>query len=234
MKLAVMQPYFFPYLGYFDLINMVDEWIVFDTPQFMRHHWINRNRILHPNAGWQYICVPLKSHHQTTPINQIEISNDTDWENGILRQLLHYKKDAPYFAEVMAFLEDCFSESESNLARFNINIFRKTCRKLGIDQPIRVFSEMNLSLGPIDGPQDWALRISQAVGATEYINRPGGAGLFDEKIFLECRIKLTIQTFENMTYDCGHRPYIPDLSIIDVMMWNSPEKIKQYLDTFRA
>jgi hypothetical protein len=234
MKLAVMQPYFFPYLGYFDLINMVDEWIVFDTAQYMRHNWVNRNRVLHPHGGWQYIIVPIKSHRQATPINQIEISDASDWRSGILRQFLHYKKEAPHFADVMAFLEDCLSGSESSLARFNVNIFRKTCQKLGIDRPIRVFSEMNLTLGPIHAPQDWALRICQAVGASEYINRPGGAGLFDENAFMDCGIKLTIQSFENMTYPCGRRTFIPDLSIIDVMMWNSPEQIKYYMDAFRS
>jgi hypothetical protein len=233
MKLAVMQPYFFPYLGYFDLINMVDEWIIFDTPQYLNKNWMNRNRILQPADGWQYICAPVKKHSQATPINKIEISTNGDWKNIALRQLAHYKKDAPYYAQVIAFLEDCFSGSESSLASLNTNIFRKTCKALGIYRPIFVFSEMNLKLGPINGPCDWSLRISQAVGASEYINRPGGAGFFDEKKFLENGTKLTFQSFKSMNYKCGRRQFVPDLSIIDVMMWNSCEKIKHYLDTFR-
>jgi hypothetical protein len=92
---------------------------------------------------------------------------------------------------------------------------------------------MNLALGPVNEPGDWALRISQAVKADEYINPPGGAGLFDEKKFMELNIKLTIQSFVNMTYDCGGYQFEQALSIIDVMMWNSPAEIKHYLDTFR-
>ncbi len=172
MKLAIMQPYFFPYLGYFDLINKVDEWIVFDTSQYTNKSWMNRNRILNPAGSWQYILAPVKKHHQTTPFNQIELSTNLDWKDGILRQLLHYKKYAPYFADVMAFLDECFSGSETHLAHFNSNVFQKVCHKLGIYKPIQIFSEMNLELGQINGPGDWALMISQAVGASEYINRP--------------------------------------------------------------
>ena len=235
MKLAVMQPYFFPYLGYFDLINMADEWIVFDTPQYMKYGWVNRNRILHPSSGWQYIVVPLKKHPYTTPINQVEILNSTDWTGLILRQLGHYKKNAPYYAQVIAFLEDCFSDSEEKLAELNTKLFQKTCSYLGIDKPIRVYSKMNLTLkGPVNSPGDWGLRIAQSAGASEFINRPGGAAFLDENSFLEHGIKLTIQSFTNMTYDCGRYKFEPDMSIIDVMMWNSCEQIKHYLDTFRS
>ena len=89
MVLGIMQPYFFPYLGYFDLINRCDKWIVFDTPQYIRHGWINRNRILHPQQGWQYIIVPVKKHKRDTPINQIEIVPPALWSPRILGQLMH-------------------------------------------------------------------------------------------------------------------------------------------------
>ena len=105
MKLGIMQPKFFPWLGYFDLVNMVDEWIVFDTPQYERHRWMNRNRVLHPNTGWQYITVPLRKHPRDIPTNQVEIAMETDWRGLILRQLQHYKKKAPYYKQVVGFLE---------------------------------------------------------------------------------------------------------------------------------
>ncbi|MBM4459800.1 MAG: WbqC family protein [Chloroflexi bacterium] len=235
MKLAVMQPYFFPYLGYFDLLNIVDEWIVFDVAQYIRHGWVNRNRVLHPVSGWWYITVPLKKHHFTTPINQIEISHDVDWRTRIFRQLQHYKKDAPYYAEVIAFLEECFSGLSNNLAEVNTTLFRKVAGRLGIERPIHVLSEMTLVLeGPIITPGDWGWAIAQAVGADEFINRPGGAGFIDETGYRERGIKLTFQSFANMTYTCGkYHQFEPGMSIIDVMMWNAPEQIKRYLDTWR-
>jgi hypothetical protein len=234
MKLGVMQPYFFPYLGHFDLINMVDEWIVFDTAQYMRHHWINRNRILHPNSGWQYINVPLKKHHQKTPINLVEIALESDWRGRILRQLQHYKRKAPYYQETASFLEECFAEATANISETNVQTLKKTCQRLGLTTPIHVFSQMNLTLdGAIECPGDWALEISRAVGASEYINASRGAVLFDESKFTACNIKLTIQSFTNMIYPCEPYQFEPALSIIDVMMWNSCAEIKQYLDTFR-
>jgi len=234
MKLGIMQPYFFPYLGHFDLINQVDEWIVFDTAQYMRHHWVNRNRVLHPNTGWQYITVPLRKHRRDVPINQVEIAMESDWRGRILRQLQHYRKEAPYYKQVTGFLEECFSEVSPNLSETNILTLRKTCQRLGIITPICVLSQMDLVLeGIVEGPGDWALMISRAVGAGEYINPAGGAALFDEKRFQEHGIKLAIQSFTNMVYPCGAYQFEPALSIIDVMMWNSPEQIKHYLDTFR-
>lgn len=234
MKLAAMQPYFFPYLGHFDLINQADMWIAYDVAQYIRHGWVNRNRVLHPASGWWYITVPVRRHHYTTPINQIEISDKFDWQARLFRQLDHYHTDAPYYAEVISFLKTCFADSEHNLARFNVELFRNTCRRLGIDKPIYVFSEMHLSIDQHRNPQDLALCICLAMGANEYINPPGGAELYDAALFHEHGIQLTIQSFTNMPYTCGRFQYEPALSIIDVMMWNSPEQIKHHLDTFRS
>jgi len=234
MKLAIMQPYFFPYLGYFDLLNIVDEWIVFDTSQYVRRSWMNRNRILKPDNGWQYITIPVQKHHQQTPYNQILVS-ESDWDEKILRQLDHYKKGAPYYKDVISLLEDCFSNLPENLTMVNTILFEKTAHYLGIKKPIYVFSEMNLDL-EIDnvGKSDWSWVIAHKVNAKEYINRPGGKGFINEPEFLKRGIKLTFQDFENMVYSTGKaHQFESGLSIIDVMMWNSPAEIKNYLDTWR-
>src|SRR5580693_8893111 len=110
MRLGIMQPYLFPYPGYFDLINRCDRWVVFDTAQYIRHGWVNRNRILHPTSGWQYIIVPLKKHERETPINQIETQPYEQWASRILGQLQHYKKKAPGYAVASALVDDCLSQ----------------------------------------------------------------------------------------------------------------------------
>lgn len=230
MKIGVMQPYFFPYLGYFDLINQVDKWIVFDTPQYIRHGWVNRNRILHPESGWQYIILPLKKHKQETPINKIEITSNTEWNKKILAQLQHYKKHAPYFQETIEFMKECFDHSATNLAEFNTHLLALTCEELRIRFDFEYFSRMDLSLGTINNAGDWALRICQAVGGTEYINPPGGEAIFDKEEFAKNGIQLRIQQYENFKYSCNGREFIPSLSIIDVMMWNRIEDIKNHLD----
>jgi hypothetical protein len=235
MKLAVMQPYFFPYLGYFDLLNLADEWIVFDTPQYTKFEWFTRNRILRLGTGWQYVCVPVKHHQAFRAINQTELSN-RDWGGLLLRQLGHYRKDAPFYDDVIAFLGGCFLYQSANLAQVNTMLLRKVAARLGIETPIHVFSDMHLSLqGPINSPGDWGWAIAQAVGADEFVNRPGGAAFIDETGYRERGIKLIFQSYESMTYECGrHHRFEPDMSIIDVMMWNSPDQIKRYLDTWRC
>ena len=234
MKLAAMQPYFFPYLGYFDLLNIVDEWIVFDISQYRRHAWLNRNRVLHPVSGWQYIIVPVRKHHLATPIKDIQISMHEDWRSRIMRQLKHYQKDAPYYVEVSSFLEDCFLNVEEGLAEANVTFFKRVAERLGIKRRIHTFSEMNLQLdGAVECAGDWGLRIAQAMGAKEFINRPGGAGLFDRDAFRELDITLSIQSFRDFEYACGSRGFQPNMSIIEVMMWNSPREIMNYLNTFR-
>jgi hypothetical protein len=235
MRLGIMQPYFFPYLGHFDLINRVDEWIVFDTAQYMRHQWVNRNRILHPAAGWQYITVPLQKHHRDTPIHTIRIAEGSDWSGRILRQLQHYRKTAPFYAEVMGFLESCFAEADPGLAETNIMTLERTCRRLGVSTPFHVLSRMNLALqGPVETPGDWALRISQAFGADAYVNAAGGSALFDPAKYAAHGIALYVQSYTHMTYPCGPFQFEPGLSIVDVMMWNSPDVIKAHLDNLRG
>jgi len=230
-----MQPYFLPYLGYFDLLNIVDEWIVFDTPQYVHRSWINRNRILRKNGGWQYITVPVKKHPLQTPINEILVA-DPDWTDKLLRQLDHYRLVAPYFKEVIGFLKECLKESPEPLYKINVVLFLKIASYLGIERPIRLFSEMNLDLPEENlDKTNWGIAISKKVHAKEYINRPGGMEFINEEEFEGNGIKLTFQTFQNMFYDTGKvHQFEPGMSIIDVMMWNSPKEIKHYLDTWRT
>jgi hypothetical protein len=135
---------------------------------------------------------------------------------------------------VMAFVAECLAETETNLAKFNTILFRKTCRYLGIEKPIHLLSEMNLTLGPIEGPGDWGLRIAQALGADEFINPIGGASILDEAHYRANGVKLMFQSYQHMTYACGKYQFQPGLSILDVMLWNSANEIKRYLDTQSA
>jgi hypothetical protein len=234
MKLAIMEPYFFPYLGQFDLINRTDLWIVFDTVQFIRHGWLTRNRILHPASGWQYIIVPLKKHEQYTRIYEIETQPYDQWKSRMLGQLQHYKKKAPGFPLAYGLVEECLACGETNLSRLNTMALAKTCEKLGLPFNYKVFSEMKLEHGPINGPGDWALRISEALGAAEYINAPGGTALFDPAAFAASGIKLTIQEPFEFEYQCRGYQFEPGLSVIDALMWNSPETIRAHLDKLKS
>ena len=231
MILGIMQPYFFPYLGYFDLINFSDRWIVFDTAQYIRHGWINRNRILHPAEGWQYVVVPLEKHRREAEIGSIRIAGGSEWRKRILGQILHYRKRAPFFTDIYELISECLAVQEVFLARFNVHVLDKVCRYLGISFNPTFLSDMEIKLGSITSPGDWALRISEALGAREYVNPPGGAHLFDPKRFEELGIKLTIRNLPVLKYPCPGYVFAPNLSIIDVLLWNPRDTVRNFLDT---
>jgi hypothetical protein len=224
-----MQPYFFPYLGYFDVIHKCDKWIAFDTAQYIRHGWVNRNRILHPSSGWQYIIAPLQEHRRETPIRDVLVQAGKGWRDRLQGQLVHYRKKAPYYEATVDLVRSCLDNTELSLSRLNVSILDRVCAYLRIPFRYEFFSDMKLALGPIDGPGDWALRISEAVGADEYINSPGAKGYLDRERFGSVGIKLNFQEFENMNYRCAPYNFEPALSIIDVLMWNSPAEVLGHL-----
>ena len=134
MKLGIMQPYFFPYIGYFDLINRADKWIVFDIVKYKPLSWMNRNRIHHPSKGWQYIKVPVvnKSHDQKIMENQVQ--DLVAARARVLGQLIHYKKNAPYYQATSDLVSSSFEESESDaLTDLNVSTIKATCSYLNID-----------------------------------------------------------------------------------------------------
>jgi hypothetical protein len=228
-----MQPYFAPYLGYFDLINQCDRWVVFDTPQYIRHGWVNRNRVLHPTTDWQYLVVPLQKHSRETPIKDIKVVVADDWRSRILGQLQHYRSCAPHYNAVINLLTGALTVDTPSLTHLNVMLLQSFCARLGILFDFQIFSQMNLPLPEILNPGHWALEISSALGATEYINPPGGEHLFRASDFSDRGIKLIIQKASNFVYTPSKYKFVPDLSIIDVMMWNSPEEIAVHLDQTR-
>lgn len=231
MKLGIMQPYFFPYIGYFQLISCVDRWVVFDVVQYMRHHWINRNRILHPNHGWQYIVVPLVSHPRDALIKDIRIAV-TPWREKIVAQFTHYKKKAPYYQKTMEFLKYCLfdvAEYQTSLALLNHALLKETCRYLSVAYNATICSELRLDFSQVKEPGEWALTIAQQLGADEYVNPISGAEIFKASEFLNAKIKLTFlspqfKEYLQRGFDCH-----TGLSIIDVLMWNTLDDVKLML-----
>jgi hypothetical protein len=232
MKLGLMQPYFFPYLGYFDLIYQTDKWIVFDTVQYIRRGWINRNRVLHQNEGWQYINVPVKSHSRDSLIRDIEIASDGGkWQARIMGQLQHYKKNAPNYRMVTDLIEEAIAPEEPSISRLNTRCLELVCRTIGLPFSYSYLSEMDLNLGPINEPDDWALQVAAQLGAAEYVNPPGGADIYHADKFNAAGIKLTVRPLLTpLEYEPRGYEFVPHLSIIDLLMWNSPEQIKEHLE----
>jgi hypothetical protein len=234
MRLAIMQPYFFPYLGYFTLIKHSDLFIVFDTVQFIRHGWIDRNRILKPQEGWQYIKVPIRKYSRSTLINNIEIKNDLKWKEKIIAQLSHYKKKAPYFNRVIELISEIFSNNYNSIGELNLASLSHVCNYLEIDTPIQLLSRMELNIREADAPDEWALNICKAIdGTTEYWNPPGGIGFFDTEKYKNHSLKLRFCQTSLTQYNQFRQNFEAGLSIIDVMMFNSPKEIYKMLDDFQ-
>ena len=216
MKLGIMQPYFFPYLGYFALIKYTDKWIVFDTVQYIERGWINRNRIINPTKPEDmYINIPLENHHRDILIKDVLISNNENYKEKILSQLwTAYKKRANYFNNVYKLVEDVLSLNTRSITELNVYALKKVNDYLNIPFDYEVFSKMNLAIDEVHDSGDWALNISKALNASEYVNPPGGIGLFDKEKFDQNDIALKFLRINLKPYNQKKVKFIEGLSII--------------------
>ncbi|MEG0069031.1 WbqC family protein [Cetobacterium sp.] len=233
MKLGGMQPYFFPYIGYFSLIKHTDLWVVVDNVQFISKGWINRNRILKNKTGESnYIIVPLKKFPHQTPIKNVLIDNEKNWKDKILRQLIIYSK-APYYKEVITLLNEIFDFETSSISEFNIHSIKSICEYLGIKFNYVVFSNIeNFNSSNVKEADEWALETCKFFNATEYVNPPGGKSFYRREKYLNNNIKLTFLNPNLKEYKTFSSNFVPGLSILDVMFWNSKEEVLSILDNY--
>jgi len=229
---AIMQPYFLPYIGYWQLINTVDEFIVYDDIEYTKKGWINRNRIL-ANGTAQYITLPLKK--------------DSDYLNIIDRQLAEtWKKDkaktlnklrnaylkAPHFESTYNLIEKIITYEEDNLFHFLLNAVSLISKQLSINTPIIISSDLNYDTSLKS--QDKVLDICQKVNANIYINAIGGKslGLYNSEEFQSKNVELQFLKGEISEYQQFDNSFIGGLSIVDLMMFNELDWIKNELNKF--
>lgn len=233
MKLGIMQPYFLPYIGYFQLINTVDEFILFDTPQFIRHGWIDRNRVLKLNGETFYIKVPLVKHKRETRINKIIINNRIDWKAKLFAQLTHYKRSAKYYSCVVQLLESIFQKEYNSIIDLNYNSLLEICKYLEINTQIWIWSKMEIKIDAVKAPDEWALNICKKIKANKYYNLPGGKSFFNKNKYEDESIELKFLESELINYKQFNNEFVPWLSIIDVLMFNNKEEVKKMLYQFK-
>jgi len=215
MKLGIMQPYLFPYLGYFQLIRVVDAFVVYDDVNFINRGRINRNNILAGGKA-QLLTMELEGASQNKLINEIGVGRRND---KLLKTIwLNYSK-APYFPQVFPMIEDILSQKEKNLARLLDHQLRKICTYLGLSPLWNISSDLKKD-NSLRG-QDKILAICEALGATHYINAAGGKELYDQQSFEARGIELSFIYPRPTTYSQFSNEFVPHLSIIDVMMFNS-------------
>ncbi len=216
MRLAIMQPYFLPYIGYFQLLAAVDSFVLYDNIKYTKKGWINRNRML-VNGTDKIFSLSLKKDSDFLDIVEREISQDFS-PDKLLNQFKGAYRQAPYFEQVFSLLEKIILYEERNLFEFIYHSIVKICDYLGIDTEIRVSS--HISVNPELKSQDRVISLCQALDANTYINAIGGMELYDKEAFKTVGIELKFIKSNAFEYVQFNNEFIPWLSIVDVMMFN--------------
>ena len=228
MKLAIMQPYFFPYIGYFHLANAVDSFVVYDNIQYTKKGWINRNRIL-KNGSDALISLPIKRASDYLDIRQRSMADDFN-RKKMLNRIRGAYSGAPYFKLTFPLIEQIIQNENTNLFRFLHNSIVKSFEHLGIATAIRKSSDIDINHN-LKG-QDKVLALCEALGASTYVNAIGGIELYSKKAFLERNIDLKFIRSNLIEYPQFKHDFCPWLSIIDVMMFNSMKDLNQHLNSY--
>lgn len=224
-KVAIMQPYILPYIGYFQLINAVDKFVIYDDVQFIKRGWINRNNILFQGEK-KLLTIPLNGASSNKQINEIEIFDN----NKFLKTLETAYVKAPYKRTVMPLINEIFSNTDKNLSRFIGNSLKKVSSYIGIETIFCYSSDIE-GHQSLKG-QNKIIHICKAINAGTYINPIGGKELYDRHIFKHEGINLYFINPHLSNYRQLGNEFIPGLSIVDVLMFNSKDKIQKMLNEY--
>lgn len=230
MKLAIMQPYFFPYIGYFQLIAAVDKFVIYDDVNYIKRGWINRNRILLNGTPYTF-TIPVLKASQNVSISEIRINPETKWRKKLLVSIEHAYKNAPYFSDVFPLIETAVYHDCASIGTYALQSLKAVVEYLGLNTEI-VDSSSIYSNKELKG-SNRILDICLKEKATTYINPPGGAELYDSNEFENAGIKLHFIHTEKVKYDQFNEAFTENLSMIDVLMFNSPLEIKELLKEYR-
>lgn len=229
MKIAIMQPYFFPYIGYWQLIHSVDKFVIYDDVNYIKGGWINRNRIL-VNGIPQMINLRMYKASSNKLINEIELLNDNVYTAKLIKTIESNYKNAPYFEDVINIIVEILSYNNMNMAEYLHNLIVIICDYMKIDTEIIVSSSMlkdNSKKG-----QEKVIDICKTLYASEYINPIGGIELYSQNRFNEDGIKLYFLRTDEVIYKQEEDIFYPWLSIIDVLMYNSIDDIAKILNKY--
>lgn len=235
MTLAMMQPYFLPYIGYLQLMACADTFVIFDTAQYISKGWINRNRILHPDEekAWQYISLPIRNKSNFARIIDMEVVNE-DFLATLIAKLDFLKKRAPFYSDTKRFIEELQETARGikSLVQVNTALLEKLIDYLGIGCKLVLESSMSYDRGGVAHAGQWALEVADVLGADAYINPESGQGLFSRQEFSARQIDLRFLRSPNVSYAQGKRPFTQNLSIIDVLLWNGRAATSEMVRSF--
>ena len=226
MTLAIMQPYLFPYIGYWQLIHAVDTYVIYDDVNFIKQGYINKNNIL-ANGKSQAFTLELIGASSNKLINEVNVGNNS---SKLIKSVNQNYIKAPYFKDIFPLIEDILNQDEKNLAKFIGYSLQKISNYLNFDTKFIYSSdiEKNNELKA----QDKVLEISKILNASNYINAIGGQELYSKVDFKAQNIQLNFLKTELSEYKQFKNEFIPYLSIIDILMVNSKEEVKEMLGRF--
>lgn len=231
MKIAVMQPYFFPYLGYYQLLNAVDKFVLLDDVAFIKRGYIHRNSILINGKSHQF-TIPLQKSSQNKMINQTYICSNNKWKTSFLKTIKMAYTKAPQFETVFPLIEDSvkFAIDEMPIHIFIGHSLQKVKEYLDITTDLLLSSEMEKN--PNLKGQDRIIEISRRIGARTYINPIGGQHLYNKETFRNMGIDLRFIKTKSYIYKQLKNNFIPNLSMIDVLMFNSKCQVQSLLNQY--
>lgn len=222
MKVAIMQPYFLPYPGYFQLIAAVDVFVVYDNIKYVKSGWINRNRLCR-NGEAATFSLPLKHASDSLDVRERELAAAFDPEK-LLNQFRGAYAQAPQFARVFAWLEEVVRQGERNLFRYLDHSIRAVCDLLAVGTEIRISSD--IAIDHTLKKQDKVIALCRAAGARTYVNAIGGTDLYDKEEFRRQGIELEFLRPKPFEYLQLEPAFVPSLSIVDALMFNSLETVR--------
>ena len=230
-SIALMQPYIFPYIGYFQLIGAVNRFIVYDDVTFIKQGWINRNRIL-ANGAPLIFTIPLSGASSHTLIREIHINSMTyvGWQKKFYKTLEQYYRKAPQYEQSLSIIKEVLNGEPQMISVLAMHSIKAICDYLGIKTEI-IETATNYANRHLKA-EDRVIDICLQENARVYVNAAGGRELYSHDNFEKNGIDLKFLKSIDISYKQLENPFVPWLSIIDVMMFNPPEAIRKFIDQY--
>lgn len=229
MTIAIMQPYIFPYIGYFQLISTVDKFIIYDDVNFINKGWINRNNIL--VSGQPHLfTIPLKDASQNKLIHEVELMTGDPWKKKFLKTIQQSYQKAPNYHSIFNIVEEIVSLNIETISELAVYALKRICVYMEIKTEIisssAIYKNTDLKA------QDRILDICKQESASHYINPVGGMELYEKSKFANENIQLNFLKSVASPYSQFKNAFVPWLSIIDILMFNDIENISKLLKEY--
>ena len=231
MKLGIMQPYFLPYLGYFQLVAAVDKFVFLNDVNFIKRGWINRNQILKEGGDKQLFSIPLLDASQNRRIDEIELAMDPRWQRKFKATVERTYRKAPFFDVAFPMLEKLLGSTATTideLARESVQTFSTY---LGVETPFTTSSESHDNRQLVG--QDRIIDICLREEATVYVNPPSGRELYRSQAFQDKGLELKFVDPQLQPYEQFNAPFVAGLSVLDATMFNAGESLKQLVTSYQ-